>query len=325
MVDRNLRAQSDSFKALVERARAVPIADVVGAEVALTRKAREMVGLCPFHVEKTPSFFVFADHVHCFGCGAHEDAIGFVMRVRGLEFAGAVWWLCELPANTPRIRAQKLTSLPEPADTPARVKAILAECGPITDRTAAYLYLWSRGLNPKQPGLLAHPALWCQEVGRKLPALIAPITDSTGEVTAVQRIWCAERIESVNGNGPQDARAALQTRKKVLGSMGDGAVRLGVPGPSLGLTEGVETAIAASMLFRVGVWAVCGAARLGRVWLPPEVERVLIFGDNGSQGQLLAETAAVQIEARGIACQVVLPDAWFGDFNDQLNERRNIA
>ena len=70
----------------------VSLADLVGRRVKLTRRGREFAGLCPFHNEKTPSFYVVEDKgfFHCFGCGAHGDAIGFVMRADNLDFLEAV-------------------------------------------------------------------------------------------------------------------------------------------------------------------------------------------------------------------------------------------
>ncbi len=48
-------------------------------------------GLCPFHDERTPSLFIFPDnHFYCYGCGEHGDAIDFVMKLKGYEFAEAV-------------------------------------------------------------------------------------------------------------------------------------------------------------------------------------------------------------------------------------------
>jgi DNA primase len=68
------------------------LAEVVGRRVKLIRRGREFVGLCPFHHEKTPSFAVVEEKgfYHCFGCGAHGDAIGFTMRAEGLPFPEAV-------------------------------------------------------------------------------------------------------------------------------------------------------------------------------------------------------------------------------------------
>ncbi len=76
----------------------VGLADTIGRRVKLTRKGREHLGLCPFHNEKTPSFTVNEDKgfYHCFGCGAHGDVIGFVMKRENLAFPEAVEQLAGL-------------------------------------------------------------------------------------------------------------------------------------------------------------------------------------------------------------------------------------
>lgn len=75
-------------QALLDR---VDLAEVVGRYVTLRKAGREWVGLCPFHDESTPSFTVTAKgFVHCFGCGAHHNAIGFLMRHLGVDFLEAV-------------------------------------------------------------------------------------------------------------------------------------------------------------------------------------------------------------------------------------------
>jgi len=98
----------------------VGLADLIGRRVKLTRKGREFSGLCPFHNEKTPSFTVSEEKgfFHCFGCGAHGDAIGFVMRTENLSFPEAVERLAEeagvpVPETTPqeRERERKRASL----------------------------------------------------------------------------------------------------------------------------------------------------------------------------------------------------------------------
>jgi DNA primase len=98
----------------------IGLADRVGRKVKLTRKGREFSGLCPFHNEKTPSFTVNEDKgfYHCFGCGAHGDVIGFVMRTENLSFPETVERLAEdagleLPKTSPeeRRRAEAAVSL----------------------------------------------------------------------------------------------------------------------------------------------------------------------------------------------------------------------
>ncbi|MDG1022022.1 MAG: DNA primase [Emcibacteraceae bacterium] len=86
----------------------LPVSDVVGRKVRLTRKGREHTGLCPFHNEKTPSFTVNDEKgfYHCFGCGAHGDVINFTLETEGLSFPETVERLAgqaglEIPKQTP--------------------------------------------------------------------------------------------------------------------------------------------------------------------------------------------------------------------------------
>lgn len=92
----------------------VALAEIVGRRVRLTRKGHEHSGLCPFHNEKTPSFTVSDDKgfYHCFGCGAHGDAIDFVMNTEGVSFPEAVEQLAglaglQMPVETPEDRARE--------------------------------------------------------------------------------------------------------------------------------------------------------------------------------------------------------------------------
>ena len=83
-----------------------PISVVIGRKVKLARSGRNMKGNCPFHNEKTPSFYVYDDGYHCFGCGAHGDAVSFVMQSQGLGFMEAVQQLAgeaglEVPKASP--------------------------------------------------------------------------------------------------------------------------------------------------------------------------------------------------------------------------------
>src|ERR1700739_2596640 len=77
-----------------------------GRRVRLARSGKQWKGCCPFHGEKTPSFFVYDDGYHCFGCGAHGDGISFVMQTQGVSFMEAVEQLAseagmEVPKPSP--------------------------------------------------------------------------------------------------------------------------------------------------------------------------------------------------------------------------------
>ena len=70
----------------------IDIVDLIESYLPLRKAGREFHALCPFHGEKTPSFTVSREKqfYHCFGCGAHGTAIGFLMAYRNLEFPEAV-------------------------------------------------------------------------------------------------------------------------------------------------------------------------------------------------------------------------------------------
>ncbi|HVC51204.1 MAG TPA: DNA primase [Stellaceae bacterium] len=131
----------------------ISLAELIGRRVRLTRRGREYVGLCPFHNEKTPSFCVVEDKgfFHCFGCGAHGDAIGYAMRADNVDFVEAIERLAGLaglavPQSTPqeRERAQRQKTLFE---------ALEAAAGFFEQRLwsplgrAALDYLHARGLD----------------------------------------------------------------------------------------------------------------------------------------------------------------------------------
>jgi DNA primase len=68
------------------------VVEIVGRHVQLKKGGANFMGLCPFHAEKSPSFTVSPtkQFYHCFGCGKHGDAIGFLMEHTGMSFIEAV-------------------------------------------------------------------------------------------------------------------------------------------------------------------------------------------------------------------------------------------
>lgn len=126
------------------------------------------------------------------------------------------------------------------------------------------------GLLPETLGY-CHSA-WCDNYEDYTPSLIAPVHDG-GEIVAVsQTFLCPDTL------GPWrtlDGRPIVET----FGSPGTGACWLAAPDTVLGLAPSVEAALAASQEFSLPVWSTGGASRLAGVWIPPEVEELVIFAD----------------------------------------------
>ncbi|MEQ9811688.1 MAG: DNA primase [Azospirillaceae bacterium] len=133
----------------------VPVSEVVGRAVKLTRAGREFKGLCPFHKEKSPSFTVNDDKgfYHCFGCGAHGDVISFLTDHDRMAFMDAVEILAgraglAMPEQTPEARREEARrkTLHETIEEACRFfEEQLAEPAGRTARA----YLEGRGVDPE--------------------------------------------------------------------------------------------------------------------------------------------------------------------------------
>jgi DNA primase len=141
----------DSFKQdLLNR---VDIVEVVSRHVQLKKGGANYLGLCPFHNEKTPSFTVSPtkQFYHCFGCGAHGNAIGFLMEHSGLGYVEAVRELAssvgmQMPEYEPRPGFQAERKSRETALYTAMERAMEFYRGELKKSQRAIDYLKGRGL-----------------------------------------------------------------------------------------------------------------------------------------------------------------------------------
>jgi len=127
---------------------------VIAPSIKLQKAGREWKACCPFHQEKTPSFTVNDDKgfYHCFGCGAHGDAIRFLTDSRGLPFIEAVKELAqkagmEVPAADPRAqeKAERATGL---TDVMAAAQKWFSDMLASSEGDQAREYLRKRGIDP---------------------------------------------------------------------------------------------------------------------------------------------------------------------------------
>jgi DNA primase len=128
-----------------------PLAPLVARKVRLERSGRDQKGCCPFHNEKSPSFYVYDDHYHCFGCGAHGDAISFIMQNEGAGFMEAVERLAaEAGMQVPKPTPQAAEAERREADLSEVLAAAAAEYRRLLrlpQGASALAYLRGRGLS----------------------------------------------------------------------------------------------------------------------------------------------------------------------------------
>ncbi|MEI6643865.1 MAG: DNA primase [Novosphingobium sp.] len=129
----------------------ISLSGLIGRSVRVQKAGREFKACCPFHNEKTPSFTINDEKgfYHCFGCGAHGDAIRWMTDHQGLPFLDAVKELAalagmEVPAPDPRAakRAEEAKSL---HDVMAAAQAFFVQSLAEEQGAAARSYLASRG------------------------------------------------------------------------------------------------------------------------------------------------------------------------------------
>lgn len=273
--------------------KAHPIADVIGQVVVLKRSGREHKGLCPFHAEKTPSFTVYEDRAHCFGCGWDGDVIQFVQDIDGLA--------------SPKEAIERLTGGDIPQMTPALRKKIAADkkrreekqamqqaqarleaqrrydkAEPIGDFIPEYLF---------RKGLTEHPPF----LRREGDNLLLPLFDDEGEVLSVQSIR-------------PDSAKRFHAGARVLG----GRLILGVDFGRVIICEGYATG--------ASIWEATAEC----VWVAFSKANIHVLArechEAGIQFAIAADTNAVA-EMQDLAREtghplVVSPDCG-SDFNDQ--------
>lgn len=133
----------------------VDIVELIDGRVPLKKAGREYHACCPFHNEKTPSFTVSAtkQFYHCFGCGAHGTAIGFLMEYDHMEFVEAIEELAkhvgvEVPREVSENRARQDKSAPDLYELMQRAANFYSQQLRIhPDSNPAVAYLKGRGLS----------------------------------------------------------------------------------------------------------------------------------------------------------------------------------
>ena len=233
-----------------------------------------------------------------------QDGFDLIQCYHNTDFAGAAKLVEEIIGPRDRDRQPRRESYAERLRTEAR-------------KSPRSRYLESRGL-VMPPGLLFHPAVDYFVDGERIqryPAMLAPVTRDG-------------RFLTFHCTYLQDGhKAPVDPNRKLLPgpSLKGAAVELWPAGEVLGIAEGIETAISASMLFKVPVWAALNTSLLKSFTPPDQVKRLVIFGDNDRNhaGQAAAYALAHRLHGR-VEIEIKFPDSP-GDFNDVLIQRQEAA
>jgi putative DNA primase/helicase len=256
----------------------------------------------------------------CNVCGA-GDGIGLAMMFTGQDFRTIADRIDGLVGN---VKAQA----PKPRITPERrvelLRTIYLQTQPVAAGDLVDIYLRSRGLNVDAcPAALRFAHRLEDGEGGVHPAMVALVgVYGAAKYSAMHRTFLRR-----DGLGKADIPAP---RKLTPGELPDGAcVQLSgfVPGQPLGIAEGIETALAASLLFEMPVWSALNTSLLKR-WSPPDgCPEVTVFGDNDQKfgGAAAAYALAQRLAAKGIEVNVRLPAEagtdWADVWRDHIRER----
>lgn len=257
---------------------------------------------CPAHDDRTPSLSVrIGEKALLFKCFAGCDTIDVIKAIRRLD-------------GTIQLSGQGPAFSPEPDLSPEWLRRRAVELWdsavPIAG-TPADRYLLRRAIPILPSALRFHPRTPLGRGRRAVfrPAMLAAVHEH-GRLVALQRTFLD--IEE-----PRRARDLVNPRR-MLGRPGRGAVILAPATETLGLAEGVETAVSAMILLGIPVWATLGNERLAHVAIHDTVTRLILLPDNDRSGRTGAEKATEAHVMPGRAIETFWPPRGLNDWNDSL-------
>ncbi len=248
----------------------------------------------------------------CSQCGA-GDGVQLVMKKHGIDFKTAAGLIEPLIGCMPVVEAKKSITVEEQR---AALSRLWRSASDITDRDPVSKFLRSRGLDlDRYPAALQCAPRVRYRDGDNAPvswhpAMIAALCDVDGKPVNLHRTYLTD-----------DGRKAAvdSVRKMMPGPFPDGAaIRLAEHRDTLGIAEGIETALAVSMLFGIPCWSAVNSSGMAKWQAPADVRHVIVFSDNDPQygGQAAAYTLAHRLAVKGLTVQVEIPPNVGEDWND---------
>lgn len=249
---------------------------------------------------------------YCSHCGA-DSGIGLVMRFKDCDFRTAAQLVSDAAGF---VKPEKYKAGKTDEAKRAALLKLWEEASPIQHGDPVSTYLLNRGLRfdvyPAQ--LRTHPALAYREGDKfygRYAAMLARVAAPDGTGATIHRTYLKD-----------GKKASVPSPKKLMPGLPikGAAIRLFAAGECLGVAEGIETAIAASILFDVPVWSCVSAGGIESFEPPEGIKRLVVFGDKDASftGQAAAYALAKRMQLRGIAVDIRIPDQ--GDWADELGK-----
>ncbi|MBN9673736.1 toprim domain-containing protein [Labrenzia aggregata] len=247
--------------------------------------------------------------------GEHGDLLDVIRESCGLTDFRDVAEEARRFLNLPRGESEKQSRPPSPvpSGSAAAARRLFAMSQPIAG-TPVETYLRNRGITAlhETANLRFHPACYYRPEGcgatRRLPAMVAAVTDLAGRQTGAHRTWLA-----ANGFDKAD----VETPRRAMGDLLGHGVRFGVAQDVLAAGEGIETVLSVrSALPGLPVLAALSAAHLTAILFPKGLRRLYVLRDRDPAGAGARETLLARAAEAGIEALVLSPR--LGDFNDDL-------
>lgn len=243
----------------------------------------------------------------CNQCGA-GDGWSLVQKSMNVEFKEAIR-VVEGVIGT----AQKTPINNGLQYNPERLRKMYKDSKPLTGECVGSLYLKNRGLKTFPTTLRYLPECYEPSTQTKMPALLATFSAPDSEAITLHRIYLHRSGSKAN---IEKCKLTMTPKKQMAG----GSVRLFPAIKEVGLTEGIETAIAVHEMYNIPVWATLSTSLLQAFEPPKGIENVTIFADadDNYAGEKAAYILANRLHLAGYAVGVRIPKHRGCDFLDEL-------
>lgn len=242
----------------------------------------------------------------CSKCGA-GDGFSLLRKLNGWSFA-------EAAREVERVLGISKQDAPRQEFTDEQkqqnLRRVYSQSRAVEHGDVVWTYLNRRtGIVNVPNTIRLHPSLR-YDAGQAYAAMLALVTMPNGKPSTMHRTW----LDGKGGKAPVD-----EPKKVMAGTIKTGAIRLAPMAECLGLAEGIETALRASVLFGMPVWAAISAGGM-RDWEAPEgLRHLIVFGDNDENftGQTAAYSLANRLSLKGIKTEVRIPSKTGTDWADE--------